>query len=84
VKEGDLVRLIGEYQDEDNTGMGIVIEVGKEIVSGTTVAMVQWTRGYDSTPYRLDSIVSQNGKILPAQIEVINERDNLIHFNPRC
>ena len=71
---GDLVRPTMHLADSDDGDIGIIIEVKKEVVSGVSLATVKWTTSCDADSYRAEPIVSQSGRVLPPEIEIISER----------
>ena len=73
MRVGDLVRPTMYLDDSDDRDIGIIIEVKKEVVSGVSLATVQWTTSCGADSYRVEPIVSQSGHVLPPEIEIISE-----------
>jgi hypothetical protein len=70
VKVGDLVRSIHSVGSKER--YGVVVEVGREVISKVEVAVVHWMDGVVHEKVRSHPIVSQGGMILGPEIEVIS------------
>ena len=71
MKVGDLVRSIDSVDSKKR--YGVVVEVGREVISKVEVAVVHWMDGTVHEQVRSHPVVSQGGMILAPEIEVINE-----------
>ena len=51
--------------------IGVVVEVGREVVSNIQVATVHWMDGTIHEQVRVDPVVSQGGIVLSPEVEVL-------------